>query len=77
MTSVPILGLAITEMATAVEGGASGYADTREAVLHGPHAPPDRRPGGGTGVVWRNARIAQAQFGSTASSPIGATRWPR
>ncbi len=34
MTGLPIIGLATTEMATAVENGVSGYVDTREAVLH-------------------------------------------
>ena len=63
MAGLPIIGLATTEMATAVKNGVSGYVDTREEALH--HhmrrliADPDEARALSAGA----ARIARARFG--------------
>ncbi len=63
MAGVPILGLATTEMATAVENGVSGYADTREAVLHDQMRRLIADPAVARALSDGAARIARARFG--------------
>ena len=78
MAGLPILGLATTEMATAVENGVNGYADTREEVLHAHMrrliADPDEAR-----ALSENAPPASpaSASASAASSPTGTPPWPR
>ena len=63
MAGLPIVGLATTEMATAVENGVSGYVDTREDALHGHMRRLLADPEEARALSGGAARAARARFG--------------
>ena len=63
MTGLPILGLATTEMATAVVDGVNGYSDTREEVLHAHMRRLIADPEEARALSEGARRIARARFG--------------
>ena len=63
MAGLPILGLATTEMTTAVENGVSGFVDTREEALHAHMRRLLADPEEARALSEGAARVARARFG--------------